>query len=208
MHVLHASVFLSFQKSGGTSVSRCSSQSLLETTTSAERSKRIKILVGIDEGDRILDTEEGRAAVAQVFRDRLRFQIIRIAAIPMPPPFEGNVVPTAGSSTGRGGESSSALAMARSSPADGKFCKSRRGLEFRLSYFVCSIYLFGACIKASRGGQDRYIYSAMFLNNSDRPLLSTAAEHPYRRTKRYKLGVLIVFDCEVSVSFRWRFSSI
>ncbi|CAM9181940.1 unnamed protein product, partial [Hapterophycus canaliculatus] len=66
-------------------------QSLVETTTEAERLGRIKVFLGIDEGDVVLDTAEGKATFAQVFQDKLDFQIIRVATIPIPQQFDGNL---------------------------------------------------------------------------------------------------------------------
>lgn len=54
-------------------------QGVLRTTAEAERSGGgIKVLVGIDEGDAVLDSEEGNAALIGAFRGELDFEIIRV----------------------------------------------------------------------------------------------------------------------------------
>ncbi|CAN0284858.1 unnamed protein product, partial [Ectocarpus sp. 12 AP-2014] len=54
-------------------------QGVLRTTAEAERSGGgIKVLVGIDEGDAVLDSEEGNAALTRAFGGELDFEIIRV----------------------------------------------------------------------------------------------------------------------------------
>ncbi|CAM9167626.1 unnamed protein product [Ectocarpus sp. 13 AM-2016] len=54
-------------------------EGVLRTTAEAERSGGgIKVLVGIDEGDAVLDSEEGNAALTRAFGGELDFEIFRV----------------------------------------------------------------------------------------------------------------------------------
>ncbi|CAM9570638.1 unnamed protein product, partial [Ectocarpus sp. 8 AP-2014] len=56
-------------------------EGVLRTTAEAERSGGgIKVLVGIDEGDAVLDSEEGNAVLTRAFRGELDFEIIHVKA--------------------------------------------------------------------------------------------------------------------------------
>ncbi|CAM9858632.1 unnamed protein product [Scytosiphon promiscuus] len=107
-------------------------QSLFQTTTEAERSRKMKLLIGIDAGDVVLDAEEGEGALAQVFRDKLDFEIVRIPAIPTPKQLDGNLVAAADDTSGHGRAAPSAFAAACSSPAteprEGQVCRVWREL--------------------------------------------------------------------------------
>ncbi|CAM9286603.1 unnamed protein product [Ectocarpus fasciculatus] len=79
-------------------------EGVLRTTAEAERSGGgIKVLVGIDEGDAVLDSEEGNAALSRTFRGELDFEIIRVkTSTPalQQPSGDQNDDPTATSSDG------------------------------------------------------------------------------------------------------------